>query len=244
MIEVLHTSNDKSASIQEVSGNWSGFKEATGKSLRMSSAKSREGDQNVEQLSNQDHVTTNASSSQFEAQLYIVGDKEAVIKMIIKRRSPMMRHVSSHWVASNWLFDRINLDPKIQIKHFGTKNQFADMLTKCTLTRDEWDHLLRLSRIWNFSTFSCSHFLSKKKAACHVQESSGNWDRTRSCGGKAEADDIRIKKPLERKANFFYRFGCFKEARKPVRSGECESSGSTGKPVRGIDDQLERTRLE
>ena len=45
--------------------------------------------------------------------LYIVEDNEAVIKMIIKGRSPTMRHVSRiHRVALDWLFDRINLDPK------------------------------------------------------------------------------------------------------------------------------------
>ena len=35
-----------------------------------------------------------------------------------KGRSPTMRHVSrTHRVALDWFFDRINLDPKIQIKH-------------------------------------------------------------------------------------------------------------------------------
>ena len=42
-----------------------------------------------------------------------------------------MRHVSkTHRVALDWLFDRINLDPKIQIKYIDTKNQRADILTK------------------------------------------------------------------------------------------------------------------
>ena len=39
----------------------------------------------------------------------------------------------------DWLFDRINLDPKIQIKYIDTKNQFADILTKGNFTRDEWN---------------------------------------------------------------------------------------------------------
>ena len=43
--------------------------------------------------------------------------------MIIKGRSPTMRHVSrTHRVALDWLFDRINLDPKIEIKYINTKN--------------------------------------------------------------------------------------------------------------------------
>ena len=84
--------------------------------------------------------------------------------MIIKGRSPTMRHVSrTHRVAFDWLFDRINLDPKIQTTYVHTKNQLADMLTKGSFTRHEWDHLLRLLNIMNFSMFSCSHFLSNRK---------------------------------------------------------------------------------
>ena len=72
---------------------------------------------NVDQLSNVNHVSTNIHSSQAESQLYIFEDNEAVIKMIIKGRSPTMRHVSrTHRVAIDWLFDRINVDSKIQIK--------------------------------------------------------------------------------------------------------------------------------
>ena len=56
-----------------------------------------------------------------------------------------MRHVSrTHRVALDWLFDGINLDPKIQIKYIDTKNQLADILSKGNFTRDEWNHLLCL----------------------------------------------------------------------------------------------------
>ena len=65
------------------------------------------------------------------AMLYVFEDKEAVIKMIIKGRSPTVRHVSrTHRVALDWLFDRINLDPEIQIRYIDTKHQLADILTK------------------------------------------------------------------------------------------------------------------
>ena len=58
-----------------------------------------------------DFVSSNAHSSRKEAMLYIFEDNETVIKMIIKGRSPTMRHVSrTHRVALDWLFDRINLD--------------------------------------------------------------------------------------------------------------------------------------
>ena len=77
-----------------------------------------------------------------------------MIKMIMKRRSPTMRHVSrTHRVALDWLFDRINLDPKIQIKYIDTKNQLADILTKENFTRDEWNHLLTLFNISPFQLY-------------------------------------------------------------------------------------------
>ena len=60
-----------------------------------------------------DSVSSNVQSSRLEASLYVFEDNDAVIKMIIKGRSPTMRHVSrSHRVALDWLFDRINLDSK------------------------------------------------------------------------------------------------------------------------------------
>ena len=87
-------------------------------------------------LKNIDCVPSNVQSSRQEALLYVFEDNEAVIKMIIKGRNPTMRHVSrTHRVALDWLFDRINLDPKIQIKYSDTKNQLADILTKGNFTR-------------------------------------------------------------------------------------------------------------
>ena len=59
------------------------------------------------------------------------------------------------------LFDRINLDPKIQIKHIDTKNQLADILTKGNFTRDEWNHLLCLFNIRHFSSINKRKSMSK-----------------------------------------------------------------------------------
>ena len=85
-----------------------------------------------------DSVPSNVQSARQEVLLYVFEDHEAVIKIIIKERSPAMRHVSrTHRVALGLLFDRINLDSKIQIKHIDTKNQLADILTKGNFTRDE-----------------------------------------------------------------------------------------------------------
>ena len=74
-----------------------------------------------------------------------------------------MRHVSrTHRVALDWLFDRINLDPKIQIKYIDTENQLADMLTKGNFTLDEWNHVLCLFNISHFSAAVCSEAMAKR----------------------------------------------------------------------------------
>ena len=78
-----------------------------------------------------DSVPSNVQSSRQEVFLYVFEDNEAVIKMIIKGRSPTMRLVSrTHSVALDWLLDRINLDTKIQIKYIDTKNQLADIFNQ------------------------------------------------------------------------------------------------------------------
>ena len=55
------------------------------------------------------------------------------------------------------------MDTKIQIKYIDTKNQFADVVTKGILTRDEWNHLLCLFNISHFNSAECSEVMSKKK---------------------------------------------------------------------------------
>ena len=110
-----------------------------------------------------DSVPSNVQSARQEALLYVFEDNEAVIKMIMKGRSPTMRHVSrTHRVALDWLFDRINLDSKIQIKYIDTKNQLADILTKGNFTRDEWNHLLTLFNISHFSSTACIAAMAKR----------------------------------------------------------------------------------
>ena len=120
-------------------------------------------------LNNIDCVPSNFHFSHQEA-LYVFEDREAVIKMIIKGRSPTMIHVSrTHRVALDWLFDRINLDSKIQIKYIDTKNQVADILTKGNFTRDEWIHL--------FSLLNNSHLQCEFKKNQEKNESQQNQDR-------------------------------------------------------------------
>ena len=117
----------------------------------------------IDDLDNVDFISSNVHSSRKEALLYIFQDNEAVIKMIIKGRSPTMRHVSkTQRVALDWLLDRIHLDRKIQIKYIDTKNQLPDILTKRNFTRDEWNHLLCLFDISHFSAINCLEVTSKR----------------------------------------------------------------------------------
>ena len=90
-------------------------------------------------------------------------DNEAVIKRIIKGRSGTMRHVSkTHRVALDWLFGRVDLDSKVQIKYIDTKNQLGDILTKGNFTRDEWNHLLCLFNISLFSSINSLEAMSTR----------------------------------------------------------------------------------
>ena len=101
-----------------------------------------------------DHVDTNAKLSHHSTLLYIFEDNEAVIKMIIKDRSSAMRHVSrTHRVALDWLFDRINLDPHIQIKYVDTRSQLANIFSKETFVPNEWKHLLPSFNVSDVSVF-------------------------------------------------------------------------------------------
>ena len=116
--------------IVSVLGNISHISDRTGKPLN-DDHKHHKSHNRIDVMKDIDAVPSNVQSASLEALLYVFEDNEAVIKKIMKGRSPTMRHVSrTHRVALDWLFDRINLDPKIQIKYIDTKNQLADILTK------------------------------------------------------------------------------------------------------------------
>ena len=97
--------------IVSVLGNTIQTKERPGRPVVNDKNQKSRGMTNV--LNNIDCVSSNVQSLHQEALLYVFEDNEAVIKMIMKGRSPTMRHVSrTHRVALDWLSDRINLDPK------------------------------------------------------------------------------------------------------------------------------------
>ena len=156
------------ALIVSVFGNVSEISDRTGQ-LVNDVQKHHKSQESINVMENIDFAPSNVQSSHQEALLYVFEDNEAVIKMIFEGRSPTMRHVSrTHRVALDWLFDRINLDSKTQIKYIDTRNQLADILTKGSFTRDEWNHSLSLFNISHFSSTACSAAMAKR-----LQQESG-----------------------------------------------------------------------
>ena len=158
------------------------------------SKRKQKGNRDVDQLLHSDYVTTNANSSQGESQLYIFEDNEAVIKMITKGRSPTIRHVSRiHRVALDWSFDRINLDPKIQIKYVDTKKPTRGHVNQ----RKFHSWWMRPSPSFfeyhEFLDVFLQPFSFKQRAECHVQGSSGKyfWRRFGSC--ETETAEFGVK---------------------------------------------------
>ena len=83
-------------------------------------------------------VLSNVKSSHQEALLYVLEDNEAVIKMIIKGRSPTnetcFQNPQSR-AALDWSLDRIILDPNNPNQvHRHQKTQLAYILTKGNFT--------------------------------------------------------------------------------------------------------------
>ena len=162
-----------------------------------------------------DSVPSNVQSARQEALLYVFEDNEAVIKMIIKGRSPTMRHVSrTHRVALDWLFDRINVGPKTQIKYVDTRNQLADMLTKGSFARDEWDHLLRLLNIMNFSMFLAAIFFQTEKQSVTSKRAQESTSKEGSAVAKPRPMNLVSRNFLSAKKNL------------PQDSSDSNSSGN------------------
>ena len=78
--------------IVSVFGSLSQFSDRTGRPVDVKRNQKSQGEINV--MENIDSVPSNVQSSHQEALLYVFEDNEAVINMIIRGRSPTMRHVS------------------------------------------------------------------------------------------------------------------------------------------------------
>ena len=91
-----------------VFGSVSQISDRTGRPVNVDVKRNQKSQGKINVMENIDFVPSNVQSSRQEALLYLFEDNEAVIKMIIKGRSPTMRHVPrTHRVALDWLIELI-----------------------------------------------------------------------------------------------------------------------------------------
>ena len=99
------------------------------------------------------------------------------------------------WVAAS----------KIQIKYVDIKNQMGVLLTRGSLTLDEWNNFLHLLHIMNLSTFSRSHLSVKQKGECCDVEkiSRRSFGRFADGDGEVKSDaSCVVSKPVYCEAEF------------------------------------------
>ena len=101
-----------------------------------------------DELSNVDFVPTNLPEHKGRAKLVLLEDNDPVIQICIKGRNPTLRHVPRvHRVNTDACYERIRDDPGIFLRYWPTKYQLADILTKGSFTKLEWDRLVDLLQI-------------------------------------------------------------------------------------------------
>ena len=132
-------------------------------------------------LDNVDFTPSNVNSSRQEALLYVFEDNEAVIKMIIKGRSPTMRHVPE---PTELLLISCSLEliwtPTSKSNTLTPKTNSQTILTKEIFTRVEWNHLLCVVQLYLFQFHQLSwRDVEKNARRCR-------WRKSHS---KIEADD-------------------------------------------------------
>ena len=99
-----------------------------------------------------DCVPADISDCAHLTQLHHFEDNAAMIQMIIKGRSPTLRHVTrTQTVNLDLLFERIHLNNSFSIKFVRPADQLADLLTDGPLSSQQRQSLLHLWRIENVS---------------------------------------------------------------------------------------------
>ena len=92
-----------------------------------------------------DHLQCENPKSSWPARLFTFENNEAVFRVIIQGRSPNLTHESrTHLAHLDWLFERINFDSSVSIRHVRTRGQLADMLTEGAFTTIQWKSVMRL----------------------------------------------------------------------------------------------------
>ena len=104
-----------------------------------------------EELTSVDYVPTNLPEPSGRAVFVLLEDNDPVIQICIKGRNPTLRHVPRvHRVNTDACYERIRDDPGVFLRYWPTKYQLADILTKGSFTKMEWDRLVDLLQIRPF----------------------------------------------------------------------------------------------
>ena len=95
-----------------------------------------------------DYVPPNLPEPNGRAILVLLEDNDPVIQICIKGRNPTLRHVPRvHRVNIDATYERIREDPGIYMRHWPTKFQMADILTKGSFSKQAWEDLLDLLQL-------------------------------------------------------------------------------------------------
>ena len=115
---------------------------------------------------------------------------EVVIKIVIKDRSPSMRHVSRIPQGCLWIgcLKRMNFDPKIQIGKYRPQTPTSrTYLPKENSRRDEWINLLHLFNISHFSSLCCAQEFQLYSCSTTMTKRDARTNRRRQDYGKIKS---------------------------------------------------------
>ena len=99
-------------------------------------------------LSSVDYVPPNMPEPNGRAILVLLEDNDPVIQICIKGRSPQLRQVQRiHRVNIDATYERIREDPGVYMRHWPTKYQMVDILTKGNFSEESFANLLDLLQI-------------------------------------------------------------------------------------------------
>ena len=123
-----------------------------------------------------DSVPSNVQSASHEALLYVFEDNEAVIKMIMKGRSPTMRHVLQNPQSCSWLVVRSNQswpwDSNQIHRHQEPTCRHLDKREFHTWWMESFVDLVQYHPFWLYSLHRCNGKTSStriRRKTCHSQ---------------------------------------------------------------------------
>ena len=99
-------------------------------------------------LSMREETSEEFSTTDSKIRFVVFEDNEAVIKILKKGRSPLLRHVHrTHRINLDWLFEIFRSDESIRLGYMPTKLQLGDAFTKGSFNSKTWSDLMKLLQI-------------------------------------------------------------------------------------------------